>query len=78
MLTKQVNSLSSRGLSTACIISSSEDDTRKKVKMGDYQLVFFSPELLLTKCWREVLLGPVYSKRLRALVVDEAHTVKKW
>lgn len=47
--------------------------------MGSYQLVFFTPELLLdSNKWRKVLLGDVYSKRLRVFVVDEAHTVKKW
>jgi superfamily II DNA helicase RecQ len=41
--------------------------------------VFFSPEIIIdSKSWRKVLLGPIYEKRLKALVVDEAHTVKKW
>ncbi len=49
------------------------------VKNGDYQLVLFIPEMLLEKKrWRRMLQGDVYSSRLRALVVDEAHTVKKW
>ena len=46
---------------------------------GDYQLVFFTPEMLLNKKkWRKMLLGDVYASRLRAFAVDEAHTVKKW
>lgn len=41
--------------------------------------MFFTPEtLLLTKKWKELLMSPIYVKCLRAIVVDEAHTVKKW
>ena len=46
---------------------------------GDYQLVLFTPEMQLqSKQWRSMLLGKVYSQRLRAFVVDEAHIVKQW
>ena len=46
---------------------------------GDYQLVFFTPEMLLSKHkWRRLLLGEKYTQRLRVVVIDEAHTVKKW
>ena len=47
--------------------------------MGRYQLVLFTPEMLLSqRRWRKMLLGEVYSNQLRVFVVDEAHTVKKW
>ena len=46
---------------------------------GEYQLVFFTPECLIDqKKWREALKGRLFQARLRALVIDEAHTVKKW
>ena len=46
---------------------------------GGYQLVIFTPEMMIEhKRWRKMLLGEVYTSRLRAFVVDEAHTVKKW
>ena len=46
---------------------------------GVYQLVFFTPELLVTKTrWQELLKSDVYSSRIKAFVVDEAHCVKKW
>lgn len=71
--------LTKRGLSTTCVIGDCEEDTIRGVKQGQYQLVFFSPEILINnKGWREMLLGPIYGKRLKALVIDEAHTVKKW
>ena len=52
---------------------------KERVRNGAYQLVLFTPEMLLDKKrWRRMLLDDVYSTRLRAVVVDEAHTVKKW
>ena len=45
---------------------------------GAYQVVFFTPEMLMgKKRWRQMLLNDVYSSRLRVFVVDEAHTIKK-
>ena len=44
---------------------------------GEYQLVLFTPEMLIEqKQWRRMLLAEVYTSRLRAFVVDEAHTEK--
>ena len=41
--------------------------------------MFFTPELLIeNKKWRKVLMSDVYTTRLKAFVVDEAHTVSKW
>ena len=38
-----------------------------------------TPELLITgSVWKKMLVGEVYSERLRAFIIDEAHTVKKW
>ena len=52
---------------------------KSSVARGDYQLVFFTPELIIDSSkWREVLKSSVYKSRMRALVIDEAHTVKKW
>ena len=52
---------------------------KKKVQTGAFQLVFFTPELLIeNNRWRKVLMSDVYATRLKAFVVDEAHTVSKW
>ena len=46
---------------------------------GEYQLVYFTQEILLGgKKWRKLLVGDVYSSRLRVVVIDEAHTVVQW
>jgi len=46
---------------------------------GEYQLVFFTPEILLNaKNWRQLVQTESYTRRVKTLVIDEAHTVKKW
>ena len=56
-----------------------DEEGTASVCAGLYQLVYLSPEALLTNpMWRDMLLCPVYTDNLVALVVDEAHCVKKW
>lgn len=76
----QASSFSSKGIPTAYIASDQEDDlVIKGVVEAKYKLVFFTPEMLLLKNkWRSLFMTPAYSQCLKALVVDEAHTVKKW
>ena len=46
---------------------------------GKYQLIFMSPEALLTDIkWRDMLQSPTFTENLIALVINEAHCVKKW
>lgn len=75
----QVASYSAKGLRAAKVTGDSSKSLRREAKEGDYQLVYITPELLITGGeWREMLVGEVYSERLRAFIVDEAHTVKNW
>ena len=48
------------------------------VLSGKYQLVYITPELLIScTVWRKKLTGgEVCESQLKAFVVDEAHTVK--
>ena len=76
----QVAKYSERGLRVAYITGEQEDEeVKKRVRDGYFQLVFFTPEVvLLNYHWRQLLSTPVYAQKLRALVFDEAHTIKKW
>ena len=71
---------SSKGLSTGFITGQSTESMKAAVLTGEHQLVFFTPEQLLInqRVWRELLKYSIYEKRLRAVVIDEVHTVKKW
>ena len=43
---------------------------------GKYQVVFISPELLLTEeTWR---VSPIYKYHLVGFIIDEAHCIIKW
>ena len=53
-------------------------DSDASIMNGDFQVVFTSPEMLFKKQWRYMLTSDVYTARLRAFVIDEAHTCKTW
>ena len=81
LMKDQVSSLSEKKVESVYITqgSRSEDPSMDKVHEGFYQLVFFSPEALLcNEAWRDMLKTPVYQDNVVALVIDEAHLVKKW
>lgn len=64
-----------------CICGDDDDDDEMKqcVTAGKFQLLFFTPEaLLLGKRWRRLIASDSYQKRIKGLVIDEAHTIKKW
>ena len=74
-----MRSFSSKGLSVGYITGNSTDSMKRDVLEGKYQLVFFTPECLIDqRKWREALRGRLFQVRLRALVIDEAHTTIKW
>ena len=76
----QAASFSAKGL-PAAYISADQEDTHviRGVEEGEYKIVFFTPEmLLLNKKWRKIFTTSHYVQNLRALVLDEAHVMKKW
>ena len=77
---KQVSTYSIKGLKTTYVSGEVTDKSvLDEVSHGNFQLVFFTPEILIgSKRWRNVLTGDLYSERLKAFVIDEAHCVKKW
>ena len=76
----QVTSFSSKGLSSACVTGGLvNDDVKQMVAKGMFSLLFFTPELLITNSrWRKLLTNNIYSRCLKAFVIDEAHCIKKW
>ena len=52
---------------------------KENVCKGEYQLVFLTPEMVINnRRWRKIIESDVYTERMKAFVVDEAHCVKKW
>ncbi len=62
----------------ASVTSTTTEAMKQGVMRGEYQLVFFTPELLDHKRSRQLLGTSHYTRRVKAFVVVEAHTVKKW
>ena len=55
------------------------DELVQAVLAGEYQIIFLSPEVLLTELrWREMLRTEVYQNNLVGVIVDEAHCVETW
>ena len=76
LMKDQVASLKDKGIETVYVGEKCDLD---KVYGGSYPILFISPEALLTDSkWRDVLLSQVYQEQLMAVVIDEAHCVKKW
>ena len=62
----------------AANISSLEEGEGIRVESGEYSLVYGSPEAWLkNEQWRFMLTNSVYSKKLCAIAVDEAHVVRQ-
>ena len=76
-----MKSFSAKGLSVAFVsgYDSESEHMKAGVKDGRYQLVFYTPELLVgNRKWLKVLSSDAYRSKLRGFIIDEAHTVKKW
>ena len=67
---------------TAAFVSNKESidkESRRRIRRGERQLEYLSPEVLfLTTKWRGLLSSNLYRCYLVGSVVDEAHCVKKW
>jgi len=78
LMKDQVRQMTERNM-RAVYVGDVDSETKNEVCSGKYQLVYLSPEALLTNVtWRDMLQSPVYQQNLVALVIDEAHCVKKW
>jgi len=56
-----------------------DDELIYEINSGKFEIVYFTPEsLVLNSRWRRMLSTEVYQKHLKAIAVDEAHTVPKW
>ena len=78
LMKDQVRQMVQRGVS-AVYVGDADDAMETDICDGKFQLVYMSPEALLTNpMWRDMLQSPLYHSNLVAFVVDEAHCVKKW
>ena len=77
LIKDQVETFMRKGLKPVYV--SSDEESKHAVLTGGFQLVYLSPEsLLMDRQWRVILESPLFQDNLVALVIDEAHCVKKW
>ena len=75
----QVTTYATKGLNIGCVTGESSSEEKSQVVKGEFQLVMFSPESLLSgRKWRKLLQIEPYRSNVVAFIVDEAHCVKKW
>ena len=78
LMKDQESSFGKKGV-RAVHVTKEDEETMLAVMAGNYQLIYISPETLLTdRQWRHVIESPLFQKNLVAFVVDEAHCIKKW
>ena len=78
LMQDQKEKFAPRGL-TVEYVGASDDSSHERITQGLCQLVYMSPESLICNLhWRELLRTELYQRNLVAVVVDEAHCVKKW
>ena len=77
LMKEQVSIFGRKGL-TAIYVN--DEDSKLSLLSGTLaQLIYVSPETLLTdREFRDILESPVIQESIKALIVDEAHCVKKW
>ena len=77
LMMEQRTKFSVRGMSSEYI--QQDIEAMDRVIRGMVQLLYVSPESILSNPqWRDMLLLPVYQKKVVALVVDEAHCITMW
>ena len=77
----QFQTVRTKGLSVEFICGDDEDqkEMKENVIFGKFQIVFFTPKaLILNRRWRQLIGTDKYQKRVKGLIIDEAHTIKKW
>ena len=81
LMKNQVDSFAKKGVLAAYVSSEQEKECvqmREDVILGKYQLVYISPEQLIgNPRYRTMCRSEIYIEKLVALVIDEAHCVKK-
>ena len=75
----QVTSFTKRGMTAVQVGSDCSPSLVDDIISGELQLVYMSPETILTvPTWREMFRNRYYRDNLICLAVDEAHLVEKW
>lgn len=51
---------------------------KQEIIMGNVDILLVTPETIFDSEWRKVLSSATYQKRIRAVIIDEAHCISHW
>ena len=75
----QVEQLKRLGFLAAAIgIGEECEDDEEKVRNGECEIVFGSPESWLSKAWMKELKEGKLCRQTAAIAIDEVHSVTEW
>ena len=78
LMKDQVDNLKKLGIS-AVSLSDIKDGQSKDLEEGQFAVVYGTPEASLNdERWRKMLSSDIYTAKLCAIAVDEAHVIKQW
>ncbi|KLO10525.1 P-loop containing nucleoside triphosphate hydrolase protein, partial [Schizopora paradoxa] len=58
--------------------NSKDPSVWRRVRNGEFSIVYVSPEMLLSERFRSLLLDASFRSKIQAICVDEMHLVKEW
>lgn len=78
LMQEQVLYLRDVGISSVCLSNIKDEETRD-IEEGNFSVVYATPEALIkNERWRKMLSSSVYTSKMCAIAVDEAHVIKQW
>ena len=78
LMKDQVENLQKLGI-PAVSLSDVKDGEARAIKEGRFKAVYGTPEVWLkVERWRKMLSSEMYSSKVCAIAVDEAHVIKQW
>lgn len=79
LINDQVNYVNGLGTKAVNLSSIKSEEERVMAEQGAFSLIYGTPEAWLkNQRWRDMLNNSVYSEKLCAIAIDEAHVLKQW
>ena len=79
LMKNQVVLMKRKGINAAFIGEEQQDQqVISAIRAGDIPLVYGSPEAILSASWRSMLVCKIWTERIIAVAIDEAHCIVEW
>ena len=79
LMVDQVRRMKNLGIAAGFLGEKQSDpNVEKGVRLGEFDLVFMSPECAVNSKWFELFSSKVYRQELCCVVIDECHCISQW